>query len=166
MWLKLCMQNWAFPSWSVLNFMFISLLMRKRMWCTTISPFLIYLCFVGVCWWMVMCVSAREHIYIYIMCVCMYVCVCVYMHMNCQFCIDEYIIWSQILQVLTLPWTSTGTRHWLAPVIIAFFLLLLPLWVTICIKNKYTNDVIYTGWTPVLSAMVISRYVVCLHVCF
>ncbi|CAG5122129.1 unnamed protein product [Candidula unifasciata] len=47
-------------------------------------------------------------------------------------------------------------QHWLAPVIIAFFMLLLPLWVVICINNKYTDDVIYSGWTPVLSAMIIS----------
>ncbi|BFZ08376.1 hypothetical protein BsWGS_11416 [Bradybaena similaris] len=67
-----------------------------------------------------------------------------------------------LVTLALLAWVSNhlfnaiGTQHWLAPVIIAFFLLLLPLWVTICIKNKYTNDVIYTGWTPVLSAMVIS----------
>ena len=36
------------------------------------------------------------------------------------------------------------------------FFLLLPLWVTLAVRNKYTNDVIYSGWTPVLCAMVIS----------
>ena len=49
-----------------------------------------------------------------------------------------------------------GKHHWLAPTIIGVFFLLLPLWVTLAVRNKYTNDVIYSGWTPVLCAMVIS----------
>lgn len=49
-----------------------------------------------------------------------------------------------------------GKHHWLSPTIIGVFFLMLPLWVTLAVRNKYTNDVIYSGWTPVLSAMVIS----------
>lgn len=52
-----------------------------------------------------------------------------------------------------------GKQLWLAPSIIGIFVLLAPLWMYISVKNKYTNHVIYQGWTPVLSAMVISRYV-------
>ncbi|XP_059165541.1 solute carrier family 41 member 1-like isoform X2 [Physella acuta] len=55
-----------------------------------------------------------------------------------------------------LLFAAIGKQVWLAPCIIAFFLLLLPLWVVISVKNKYTDDVIYSGWTPVLSAMLIS----------
>ncbi|XP_022081247.1 solute carrier family 41 member 1-like [Acanthaster planci] len=47
-------------------------------------------------------------------------------------------------------------RLWLAPCIIAFFLLLLPLWVWLSHRNKYTHDVLYHGWSPVIVAMVIS----------
>ncbi|KAK3600640.1 hypothetical protein CHS0354_031552 [Potamilus streckersoni] len=45
---------------------------------------------------------------------------------------------------------------WLSPVVIALFVVLAPVWVCIAVKNKYTNDVIYSGWSPVLCSMVIS----------
>lgn len=49
-----------------------------------------------------------------------------------------------------------GTHHWIAPVISLGFFLVLPLWFYITHTNNFTHDVLYTGWTPVLSAMVIS----------
>ncbi|XP_060062971.1 solute carrier family 41 member 1-like [Ylistrum balloti] len=49
-----------------------------------------------------------------------------------------------------------GKHLWLAPTIIGLLVALIPLWLYISIKNKYTNDVVYSGWTPVLSAMFIS----------
>lgn len=48
------------------------------------------------------------------------------------------------------------TNNWVAPLLIAFFLLLVPLWVVISKKNKYTKKVLYTGWLPVISAVFIS----------
>jgi solute carrier family 41 len=32
-----------------------------------------------------------------------------------------------------------------------------PVWGWIAAKNKYTKEVLDTGWTPVISAMLISR---------
>ncbi|BFZ10527.1 hypothetical protein BsWGS_13566 [Bradybaena similaris] len=66
-----------------------------------------------------------------------------------------------LVTLSVLAWASSLLYEfkeyiWLPIVIIIFFLLLLPLWVIVCIKNKYTEDVIFTGWVPVLSAMVIS----------
>lgn len=52
--------------------------------------------------------------------------------------------------------SEAGTHHWIAPVISLCFFLVLPLWVYITHNNTFTHDVLYTGWTPVLSAMVIS----------
>lgn len=49
-----------------------------------------------------------------------------------------------------------GTHHWIAPVISLGFFVVLPLWFYITHTNHFTHDVLYTGWTPVLSAMVIS----------
>ncbi|KAG8190790.1 hypothetical protein JTE90_005826 [Oedothorax gibbosus] len=40
--------------------------------------------------------------------------------------------------------------------IILFFLLLLPFWIAVARKNKYTREVLHSGWTPVISAMAIS----------
>lgn len=49
-----------------------------------------------------------------------------------------------------------GKHLWMAPAIIGVLVALIPLWLYLSIKNKYTNDVVYSGWTPVLSAMFIS----------
>ncbi|XP_046340070.2 solute carrier family 41 member 1-like [Haliotis rufescens] len=65
---------------------------------------------------------------------------------------------SLLAGVSTLLYEAIGKQHWLAPTIIVFFLLLIPLWVVICIKNRYVNDVIYSGWLPVVSAMTISSF--------
>ncbi|XP_021001191.1 solute carrier family 41 member 1 isoform X2 [Parasteatoda tepidariorum] len=40
--------------------------------------------------------------------------------------------------------------------LIIFFLILTPLWVVVAKNNKYTCEVLYSGWTPVISAMAIS----------
>ncbi|KOX74131.1 Solute carrier family 41 member 1 [Melipona quadrifasciata] len=48
------------------------------------------------------------------------------------------------------------TADWVAPLVIACYILITPLWVWIAKRNKYTNDVLYSGWTPVMIAMLIS----------
>lgn len=70
-----------------------------------------------------------------------------------------------ITSLALLSWISTilyeaiDKQDWLAPLIIASYVLVTPLWVWIAKKNKYTNDVLYSGWTPVMVAMLISRSV-------
>ncbi|XP_051157276.1 solute carrier family 41 member 1-like isoform X1 [Leptopilina boulardi] len=67
-----------------------------------------------------------------------------------------------ITSLALLSWISTilyeaiDKQVWLGPLIIACYILVTPLWVWIAKKNKYTNDVLYTGWTPVMVAMLIS----------
>ncbi|KAJ8301508.1 hypothetical protein KUTeg_020495 [Tegillarca granosa] len=63
---------------------------------------------------------------------------------------------SLLAAVSLVLYKAIGKQLWLAPTIIGIFVLLTPLWMYISVKNKYTNHVIYQGWTPVLSAMVIS----------
>ncbi|XP_058791345.1 solute carrier family 41 member 1-like [Phymastichus coffea] len=58
--------------------------------------------------------------------------------------------------ISTILYESIDKQDWLAPLIIASYVLVTPLWVWIAKKNKYTNDVLYTGWTPVIVAMLIS----------
>ncbi|XP_050394026.1 solute carrier family 41 member 1 [Patella vulgata] len=70
--------------------------------------------------------------------------------------LGDLITLSLLSWVSVLLYKSLGKEVWLAPLIIVIFLLLTPLWVYISVKNKYVNDVIYSGWVPVLSAMVIS----------
>ncbi|CAH0561825.1 unnamed protein product [Brassicogethes aeneus] len=46
---------------------------------------------------------------------------------------------------------------WLLFAILGFYIfLVLPVWVLIVRKNEYTNKILTTGWTPVLSALIIS----------
>ncbi|KAL7297998.1 hypothetical protein TKK_0009008 [Trichogramma kaykai] len=67
-----------------------------------------------------------------------------------------------ITSLALLSWISTilyeaiDKQDWLAPLIIACYVLVTPLWVWIAKKNKYTNNVLYSGWTPVIVAMLIS----------
>ncbi|CAL1528169.1 unnamed protein product [Lymnaea stagnalis] len=70
--------------------------------------------------------------------------------------LGDLVTLSILAWVGNLLYAAIGKQLWLAPTIIVFFLVLLPLWVVICVKNKYTNDVIHSGWVPVLSAMLIS----------
>ncbi|XP_054721083.1 solute carrier family 41 member 1-like [Uloborus diversus] len=48
------------------------------------------------------------------------------------------------------------TDNWLAPCLIVLFVALVPIWVLISKRNKFTKQVLYTGWLPVISAVFIS----------
>uniref|UniRef100_A0A6A7FNJ2 Solute carrier family 41 member 1-like isoform X2 n=2 Tax=Hirondellea gigas TaxID=1518452 RepID=A0A6A7FNJ2_9CRUS len=58
--------------------------------------------------------------------------------------------------IASLLFDAKGTDVWLAPVIIASYLCSLPLWIWLASRNKHTKEVLYSGWTPVISAMMIS----------
>ncbi|XP_003701529.1 solute carrier family 41 member 1 [Megachile rotundata] len=58
--------------------------------------------------------------------------------------------------ISTILYESINKQDWVAPLVIACYLLVTPLWVWIAKKNRYTNDVLYSGWTPVMIAMLIS----------
>ncbi|XP_012227264.1 solute carrier family 41 member 3-like [Linepithema humile] len=45
---------------------------------------------------------------------------------------------------------------WVLYVVFAVFLVLLPIWTLIVLKNKYTRSVLKSGWIPILSALLIS----------
>lgn len=48
---------------------------------------------------------------------------------------------------------------WVLYVIFGVFLVLLPFWILIVLKNKYTKSVLKSGWVPILSALLISGLV-------
>ncbi|OAD56481.1 Solute carrier family 41 member 1 [Eufriesea mexicana] len=58
--------------------------------------------------------------------------------------------------ISTILYESINKQDWVAPLVIACYILVTPLWVWIAKRNKYTNDVLYSGWTPVMIAMLIS----------
>ncbi|CAH0562635.1 unnamed protein product [Brassicogethes aeneus] len=58
--------------------------------------------------------------------------------------------------ISTILYESIGSNDWLAPLIIAVYIMAIPLWVWIAKRNLQTRDVLYHGWTPVMGAMLIS----------
>lgn len=62
---------------------------------------------------------------------------------------------STLKAVVTLK-SFTGQQDWLAPLIIAGYIMAIPLWVWIAKRNPQTREVLLHGWTPVVGAMLIS----------
>lgn len=63
---------------------------------------------------------------------------------------------SLLSYVSTELYFCIGKQDWAAPLIIMGYISLIPLWVYIANKDKHTRQVLYTGWTPVVLAMMIS----------
>lgn len=56
-------------------------------------------------------------------------------------------------------WDSLGSsKVWIAPTSLGLCLLLTPLWCYISYRNKYVKEVLISGWTPVIGAMMISSF--------
>lgn len=51
---------------------------------------------------------------------------------------------------------TMDTYPWLTTVFIIFTLILVPVWAWIASKNQYTHTVLFSGWSPVVTAMIIS----------
>ncbi|KYQ52736.1 Solute carrier family 41 member 2 [Trachymyrmex zeteki] len=45
---------------------------------------------------------------------------------------------------------------WVLYIVLGMYLVLLPIWIIIVLKNKYTKTVLKSGWVPILSALLIS----------
>nr|XP_053638471.1 solute carrier family 41 member 1-like isoform X2 [Cherax quadricarinatus] len=58
--------------------------------------------------------------------------------------------------IASVLYASKESDIWLSPLIVVCYLLSLPLWVWLAARNKHTREVLYSGWTPVISAMMIS----------
>ncbi|XP_033114565.1 solute carrier family 41 member 1-like [Anneissia japonica] len=63
---------------------------------------------------------------------------------------------SLLAWISNILYKAIGKQHWLAPTIIVLFLVLVPLWAYISHHNSYTHEVLYAGWSPVITAMLIS----------
>lgn len=48
---------------------------------------------------------------------------------------------------------------WVLYIVLGMYLVLLPIWIIIVLKNKYTKTVLKSGWVPILSALLISGLV-------
>jgi solute carrier family 41 len=58
------------------------------------------------------------------------------------------------LRIHELP--LTDTHLWTTYVVIGVYFLLLPFWILLVLRNRYTRPVLKSGWIPVLSALFIS----------
>ncbi|RWS06276.1 solute carrier family 41 member 1-like protein [Dinothrombium tinctorium] len=61
-----------------------------------------------------------------------------------------------LAHISNMLYFTIDTSLWLCVVLILVFLMLIPVWCVIAVNNKYTSDVLYTGWLPVICAMSIS----------
>ena len=66
-------------------------------------------------------------------------------------------LWYFFWEVVFCAWYYAENHPWVAPVILGVYLVSISLWIHLAKQNSLTEKVLYTGWTPVLSAMVISR---------
>ena len=73
-------------------------------------------------------------------------------------CHHVLFMWLLIIKEKFYLFVDTGKQHWLAPTIIVSFFVLVPVWAFISSRNAYTKEVLYNGWSPVLAAMMISRW--------
>uniref|UniRef100_A0A0C9R820 Slc41a2_3 protein n=1 Tax=Fopius arisanus TaxID=64838 RepID=A0A0C9R820_9HYME len=58
--------------------------------------------------------------------------------------------------IASLLFNAIGQQSWIAPTLITCCLLATPIWGYIAARNPFTKEVLDYGWTPVISAMVIS----------
>ena len=55
------------------------------------------------------------------------------------------------------PLHLSGIWQYIYPLVCAFFVALLPVWVMLARRSPATREVLYLGWEPVIIAMAISR---------
>ncbi|XP_063219995.1 solute carrier family 41 member 2-like isoform X2 [Bacillus rossius redtenbacheri] len=58
--------------------------------------------------------------------------------------------------IASFIYNTFDTHKWLPPTIIMVFILLIPFWAFLAATNKHVKKVLMSGWTPVISAMLIS----------
>jgi len=65
-----------------------------------------------------------------------------------------------ILSIMASEFFSRiNSEIWVLYTVFGSFLALLPFWILIVLKNKYTRSVLRSGWVPILSALLISGLV-------
>ncbi|XP_061497609.1 solute carrier family 41 member 1 [Anopheles gambiae] len=70
--------------------------------------------------------------------------------------IGDVVSISLLAAMATLLFEHIDTHLWVTFVMVAVYVFLLPFWMLLVYRNKYTRSVLSTGWVPVLSALFIS----------
>ncbi|KYM82050.1 Solute carrier family 41 member 1 [Atta colombica] len=58
--------------------------------------------------------------------------------------------------IASILYKAIGSAPWAAPLLIAYCVFITPVWGYIAARNPFTKEVLDYGWTPVISAMLIS----------
>lgn len=72
--------------------------------------------------------------------------------------IGDVVSISVLSFIASLLFDHLDTHLWITFLVIAVYLCLLPIWVVIVYKNKYTRPILTNGWIPVLAALCISGF--------
>ncbi|KRF82478.1 solute carrier family 41 member 1 isoform X2 [Drosophila virilis] len=70
--------------------------------------------------------------------------------------IGDVVSISLLSFIASLLYENIKTHLWITFIVVTCYLILLPMWVVIVLKNEYTRPVLKSGWVPVLSALCIS----------
>lgn len=70
--------------------------------------------------------------------------------------IGDVVSISLLSFIASLLFEHLDTHLWITFVVVTCYFILLPFWVFLVYRNKYTRPVLTTGWVPVLSALFIS----------
>nr|XP_016923181.1 solute carrier family 41 member 1 isoform X1 [Drosophila suzukii] len=70
--------------------------------------------------------------------------------------IGDVVSISLLSFIASLLYDHIKTHLWITFIVITCYLVLLPMWVMIVLRNEYTRPVLKSGWVPVLSALCIS----------
>jgi len=73
--------------------------------------------------------------------------------------IGDVVSISILSSIATEFYNRMDKEMWVLYVVLGMFLVLLPIWIIIVLKNKYTRKVLRSGWVPILSALLISGLV-------
>ncbi|XP_063220556.1 solute carrier family 41 member 1-like [Bacillus rossius redtenbacheri] len=70
--------------------------------------------------------------------------------------IGDVICLTLFSQIATLLYGIHDTHWWILATVIGSYLVVLPFWIWVVLRNDYTRPVLKSGWVPVLSALFIS----------
>ncbi|KAH8327448.1 hypothetical protein KR059_001774, partial [Drosophila kikkawai] len=70
--------------------------------------------------------------------------------------IGDVVSISLLSFIASLLYEQIKTHLWITFIVVCCYLVLLPMWVMIVLRNEYTRPVLKSGWVPVLSALCIS----------
>jgi len=70
--------------------------------------------------------------------------------------LGDLVTLSLLAWLASLLWADLDKDKWLAPTIISFYLLVIPVFVWVSWRHSATRPIVISGWTPVLLAMLIS----------